>query len=74
MIERNHPKPSVGAQCQLLRVPRSSFCDTPPGETALNLDPMLKVDSQFLERVAFHQVHLTRRNPLWTPRSTASGR
>ena len=45
MIERNHPKLSVGAQCQLLSISRSSFYYAPQGETAMNLDLMLKVAS-----------------------------
>ncbi|WP_135428710.1 IS3 family transposase [Pseudotabrizicola sediminis] len=49
MIERTHPKLSVGAQCQLLSISRSSFYYTPQGETAMNLDLMLKVDKQFLD-------------------------
>ena len=49
MIERNHPKLSVGAQCQLLSISRSSFYYTPQGETEMNLDLMLLIDKQFLE-------------------------
>ena len=49
MIEQTHPKLSVGAQCQWLSISRSSFYYAPQGETALNLDLMLKVDKQFLE-------------------------
>ncbi len=49
MIERTHPKLSVGAQCRLLSILRSSFCYAPQGETALNLDLMLLIDKQFLE-------------------------
>ena len=49
MIERPHPKLWVGAQCRLLSISRSSFYYAPPGETATNLDLMLKVDKQFLE-------------------------
>jgi putative transposase len=48
-IERTHPKLSVGSQCQLLSISRSSFYYAPQGETALNLDLMLKVDQQFLD-------------------------
>ncbi len=48
MIERPHPALSVGAQCRLLRVSRSSFYDAPQGETAMNLDLMLLVDKQLL--------------------------
>ena len=49
MIERTHPKLSVGAQCQLLSISRSSFYYAPQGEAALNLDLMLLVDKQFPE-------------------------
>ena len=49
MIERTHSKLSVGAQCQLLSISRSSFYYAPQGETAVNLDLMLKVDKQFLD-------------------------
>jgi putative transposase len=49
MIERNHPQLSVGAQCRLLSISRSSFYHAPQGETAMNLDLMLLVDKQFLE-------------------------
>ena len=47
MIDLNHPKLSVGAQCRLLRVSRSSFDYAPPGETTLNLDLVLLIDKQF---------------------------
>ena len=49
MIERTHPRLSVGAQCRLLSISRSSFYFAPKGESATNLDLMLKVDKQFLE-------------------------
>ena len=49
MIERTHPKLSVGAQCRLPSISRSSFYYDPRGETAMNLDLMLLVDKQFLE-------------------------
>lgn len=49
MIESNHPKLSVGAQCRLLSISRSSFCYAPQGETAMNLDLMLLIDKQFLD-------------------------
>ena len=49
MIERHHPTLSVGAQCQLVSISRSSFYYTPQGETALNLDLMLLIDKQFLD-------------------------
>ena len=44
MIERTHPKLSVGAQCRLLSISRSSVYYAPQGETALNLDLMLLID------------------------------
>ena len=49
MIERSHLKLSVGAQCCLLSISRSSFYYAPQGETALNLDLMLLIDKQFLD-------------------------
>ena len=49
MIEKNHPSLSVGAQCRLLSISRSSFYYEPQGETAMNLDLMLVIDKQFLE-------------------------
>jgi putative transposase len=49
MVGKNHPSLSVGAQCRLLSISRSSFYYAPQGETALNLDLMLKIDKQFLD-------------------------
>ncbi|MBP8932295.1 MAG: IS3 family transposase [Paracoccus sp.] len=49
MIERDHPRLSVGAQCRLLSISRSSFYYAPLGETAMNLDLMLLIDKQFLD-------------------------
>ncbi len=49
MIEKNHPSLSVGAQCLLLSISRSSFYYAPQGETAMNLDLMLLIDKQFLD-------------------------
>ena len=49
MIEPDHPKLSIGAQCRLLSLSRSSFFYEPQGETELNLALMLLIDSQFLE-------------------------
>ena len=47
MIESDHPKLSVGAQCRLLSISRSSFYCAPLGETAMNLNLMLLIDKQF---------------------------
>lgn len=49
MIERNHPRLSIGAQCRLLSLPRSSFYHVPRGETAMNLALMHLIDRQFLD-------------------------
>ena len=49
MIERSHPQLSVGAQCRLLSISRSSFYYELQGETAMNLGLMLLIDQQFLE-------------------------
>jgi putative transposase len=49
MIEPDHPKLSIGAQCRLLSLSRSSFYYEPQGETELNLALMLLIDKQFLE-------------------------
>ena len=43
MIERTHPQLSVGAQCRLLSISRSSFYYAPQGETAMNLNLMLLI-------------------------------
>lgn len=48
MIERAHPMLSIGAQCRLLSISRSSFYREPAGETE-NLDVMRLIDKQFLE-------------------------
>ncbi len=49
MIEPGHPSLSVGAQCRLLSISRSSFYYEAQGETATNLDLMLLIDKQFLD-------------------------
>ena len=49
MVEKNHPNLSVGAQCRLLSISRSSFYYAPQGETEMNLDLMLLIDKQFLD-------------------------
>ena len=49
MIDRSHPALSVGAQCRLLSISRSSFYYAPQGETSVNLALMQLIDRQFLE-------------------------
>ena len=49
MIEQGHPALSIGAQCRLLSISRSSFYHEPLGETEVNLTLMQLIDRQFLE-------------------------
>jgi len=49
MIEPKHPALSIGAQCRLLSIARSSFYYEPQGETETNLELMRLIDRQFLE-------------------------
>ena len=49
MVERTHPTLSIGTQCRLLSISRSSFYYEPQGETAMNLALMRLIDRQFLE-------------------------
>jgi len=49
MIEPNLPSLSVGKQCALLSISRSSFYYEPKGESEMNLDLMRLIDKQFLE-------------------------
>ena len=53
MVERDHPDLSIGQQCALLQVSRSSFYYTPQGETEQNLALMRLIDVQFLETPFF---------------------
>jgi putative transposase len=53
MIEPNNPDLSIGEQCRLLSISRSSFYYQPKGETALNLMLMRQIDEQFLETPFF---------------------
>ncbi|KIN70421.1 transposase [Sulfitobacter noctilucae] len=49
MIEPNLPGLSVGKQCALLSISRSSFYYEPKRETEMNLDLMRLIYKQFLE-------------------------
>nr|WP_263620595.1 IS3 family transposase [Salipiger thiooxidans] len=53
MIEPDHPDLSIGQQCKLLSIARSSFYYTPKGETEQNLGPRRRIDEQFLETPFF---------------------
>ena len=53
MIEPDHPDLSIGQQCKLLSIARSSFYYTPKGETEQNLGLMGTIDEQFLETPFF---------------------
>ena len=49
MVEPAHPDLSIGRQCELLSLSRSSFYYQAVGESDLNLALMLQIDKQFLE-------------------------
>lgn len=49
MIEPDHPDLSIGMQCHLLSISRSSFYYSPLGETDTNLGLMRLIDKQFLD-------------------------
>ena len=49
MIEPDHPDLSIGKQCRLLSIARSSFYYSPLGETDTNLTLMRVIDKQFLD-------------------------
>ncbi|MAQ46125.1 MAG: hypothetical protein CL812_09740 [Confluentimicrobium sp.] len=53
MIEPDHPDLSIGQQCKLLSIARSSFYYTPKGESEQNLGLMRQIDEQFLETPFF---------------------
>ena len=53
MIEKDNPDLSIGKQCKLLSISRSSFYYQPRGETTLNLMLMRQIDKQFLETPFF---------------------
>ena len=53
MIESANTNLSIGKQCRLLSISRSSFYYTPKGETATNLALMRQIDEQFLETPFF---------------------
>ncbi|PHR17831.1 MAG: hypothetical protein COA37_21810 [Hoeflea sp.] len=49
----DHPQLSIGQQCELLSISRSSFYYKPMGETGQNLELMRQIDEQFLETPFF---------------------
>ena len=53
MVEPANTNLSIGKQCKLLSISRSSFYYTPKGETAMNLMLMRQIDEQFLETPFF---------------------
>lgn len=48
-IGPSHPKLSIGRQCRLLSLARSSFYYEPQGENAMNLALILLIYKQLLE-------------------------
>jgi putative transposase len=59
MIEPANPRLSVGVQCRLLSISRSSYYYEPQGENAVNLGLMRKIDQQFLETPFFGVQQMT---------------
>lgn len=53
MVEKENPELSIGTQCKLLSISRSSFYYQPKGETAMNLMLMRQIDKEFLETPFF---------------------
>ncbi|MBO9477268.1 hypothetical protein J7382_06965 [Shimia sp. R11_0] len=53
MVEPANTNLSIGKQCKLLSISRSSFYYLPKGETAMNLLLMRQIDEQFLETPFF---------------------
>ncbi len=53
MIEPDHPDLSIGQQCTLLSIPRSSFYYTPQGEAGRNLSLIQLINVQFLDTPFF---------------------
>ncbi|MCP5117729.1 MAG: IS3 family transposase, partial [bacterium] len=49
MIRRHHPELSLGRQCRLVSISRSSFYYTPKGESPENLALMRRIDELFLK-------------------------
>ncbi len=68
MIERDHPDLSIGQQCALLSIPRSSFYYTLQGETEQNLALMRQIDVQFLETPFFGVRQMTWHLRSWRDR------
>ena len=58
-IERFLPALSVGAQCRLLSISRSSFYYAPQGETPVSLVLMQLIDRQFLKTLFYGLQQMT---------------
>lgn len=59
MVEPDHPELSIGQQCKLLSIARSSFYYVPKGEPEQNLSLMRLIDEQFLETPFFGVQQMT---------------
>ena len=76
MVEPDNPNLSIGKQCQLLSISRSSFYYTPKGETAMNLALMRQIDEQFLETPFFGVRQMTwpfAMGVIWSMRNVSGG-
>ena len=72
MVEPANTDLSIGKQCRLLSISRSSFYYRPKGETAMNLMLMRQIDEQFLETPFFGVRQMTwhlRNEGHWNPRT-----
>jgi len=49
MVDPKHESVSIGRQCRLVSIARSTYYYEQRGESALNLELMRKIDEQFLE-------------------------
>jgi len=49
LVDSEYPKLSIGRQCELLQISRSSYYYNPKGESELNLKLMRLIDKQFLD-------------------------
>lgn len=65
IIEPNLPDLSVGKQCALLSISRSSFYYEPKGETEKNLDRMRLIDKLFEVALLFWTVLRLRKDVIW---------
>jgi len=67
MIAPDHPDLSIGQQCKLLSIARSSFYDPPKDEAEQNLGLMWRIEEPFPETPFFGVRQMTWHLRRWTP-------